>query len=208
MKGIRAAAVLAGVVLLGAAQAHAVTIVLPRAGQVGVAVQGEYGGLASSGELGQEFGLGAGLAVHMVYRMRYDRAIGLSFETRRLDARGAGEFGQTAFPASPDSLVRTALTLQTFGGDIYQFFGTRSRTQGYLSASAGLAKINSWVANGDPVYPLAGDGLYLGVGGGAERFVYRSWAIDGSARYTAILLDGSANHELQLSLGMIFYAAY
>ena len=207
MKGILGAVALAGAVLLSASPAHAVAIILPRTGQVGVGVQGEYGGLADSGELGKEFGLGGGVDVRLKYRMRYERGIGLSFETRKLDARGA-RFDQSAFPASPDSLPRTSLSLQTYGFDLYQFFGTRSRTPFFLSASAGLAKINSTVSNGDPVYPLGGDGFFVGAGAGVERFVYRSWAIDFTTRYSAIFLDGTPNHELHASLGMIFYAAY
>ena len=207
MKRFLAIAALVTACSLAAAPARAVVIVLPRTGQVGVGVQGQFGGMPATGELGTEFGTGFGMTVRIKYRMRYDRGLGLSFETKRLDARGARS-DETAFPASPDGLPRTALSLQTFGLDLYQFFGTRTRTQAFLSASGGLAKINSWVTNGDPVYPLAGDGMYLGVGAGVERFVYRSWAVDASLRYSAVLLDGKTNHDLGAAVGMIFYAAY
>ncbi len=207
MNRILAGVAFAVAVSLIGAPAHAFVVVLPRAGQVGVGLQGQFGGLARQGELGSEFGTGGGLAVRLKYRMRYDRAMGLSFETRRLDARGA-RYDQTAFLASEDKLPRTALTLQTFGGDLYQFFGTRSRWQGFLSASAGLAKINASLSDGETVYPIAGDGLYVGAGAGLERFVYRSWAVDASVRYSAVFLDGAANNDLQAALGMIFYAAY
>jgi opacity protein-like surface antigen len=210
MKRILGAVVLVAAVSLAGVPAHAFVVVLPRTGQVGVGVQGEFGGLAQQGELGNEFGTGGGLAVRLKYRMRYDRGMGLSFETRTLDGRGTF-MTTSAFPhdTGPDSLAPLkSLKLQTFGVDLYQFFGTRTRTQGFLSASGGLAKINAVASNGDPVYPIAGDGLYLGVGAGLERFVYRSWAVDASVRYSAVFLDGGTNSDVQAALGMIFYAAY
>ena len=207
MKRILAAVAFAAVVSSTGAPAHAATLVLPRAGQVGVGMQGQFGGLVQQGELGNEFGTGAGLAVRLKYRLRYDRAAGLSFETRSLDGRGAFML-TSAFPAGIDSLPNKSLKLQTFGLDLYQFFGTRTRNQGFVSASAGLAKINAVGSDGDPVYPIAGDGLYVGVGGGLERFVYRSWAVDASVRYSAVFLDGSTNSDVQVALGMTFYAAY
>jgi hypothetical protein len=207
MKRILAAVAFAALVSLTVAPARAVTLILPRNSQVGVGIQGQFGGMPESGELGNEFGTGPGLAVRLKYRMRFDRAMGLSFETRTLDGRGKFLLS-SAFPAGIDSLPNKSLTLQTFGFDVYQFFNTRSRNQQYLSASAGLAKINAVGSDGDPVYPVAGDGMFLGVGAGFERFVYRSWAVDGSVRYSAIFLDGSTNHDVQAALGMIFYAAY
>jgi opacity protein-like surface antigen len=209
MKGILAAAVLAVVVSSAVSPAYAVSIVLPRAGQVGIGLQGQFGGLAQAGELGNEFGTGAGLAFRLKYRTRYDRAAGLSFETRRLDGRGYFVTPSAFLPgAGADSLPLKAVTLATYGVDLYQFFNTRMRTQEFLCVSGGLAKISGWSSNGDVVTPLAGDGLYLGVGGGLERFVYRSWAVDISARYSAVFLDGSVNHDVQVALGMTLYAAY
>jgi hypothetical protein len=211
MKAVFSAAAFVAVVLLVGAPAHAVTLVLPRAGQTGVGLQFQGGGLAETGELGNEFSTGVGFgAVRLKYRTRYDRAAGISFETRRLDGRGR-LVTPSAFTrdTGPDSLAPLeAVTLQTYGVDFYQFFGTRTRMQGFLSVSGGLAKINAWAKNGDPVYPLAGDGVFLGVGAGMERFVYRSWAVDFSTRYAAVFLDGSTNHDVQVALGMIFYAAY
>jgi opacity protein-like surface antigen len=210
MKRILGAAVFAVAVLAIGAPARGAVIVLPRTGQVGVGVQGQYGGLAKQGELGDEFGTGAGLAVRLKYRMRYDRGMGLSFETRTLDGRGKF-MAKSAFPpgAGADSLAPLkSLKLQTFGLDLYQFFRTRTRTQGFLSATAGLAKINAVGRDGDPVYPVAGDGMFLSVGAGAERFIYRSWAVDASVRYSAIFLDGGTNNDVQAAVGMIFYAAY
>ena len=72
----------------GAAQAEK-SIVLPRAGQVGLSVQVQGGSLLTPGDLGVEFGSGAGLSVRVRYRMRFERAIGLTFDTQRLSARNA-----------------------------------------------------------------------------------------------------------------------
>jgi hypothetical protein len=207
MKGFLGAA--AAIVILAASSTpvHAWTVVLPRAGQVGVGLQYQYGGLAQAGNLGDEFGTGSGIAFRIVYRTRYERAIGLSYDTRQLKTRTA-RFDQTEFLASEDGLPRSSLTLQTYGLDGYQFFGTRTRTQAYLSASGGLAKTYAKISNGDPVYPIDGDGLFLGAGFGLERFIYRSWAANASVRYTSVFLGGQTNHDVQAAVGMIFYAAY
>lgn len=210
MKGILAAGAFVVLASLAGAPARAANILLPRAGQVGVGIQPlQYGGLPEVGELGSEFGSGFGMAVRLKYRTRYDRAAGLSFETRRLDGRGHF-VNPSAFlvGAGADSLPLKAVTLETYGVDLYQFYRARARTQGFLSASGGLAKINGWSSNGDLVAPLAGDGLFLGAGAGLERFVYRSWALDLSVRYEAVFLDGSTNHDVQAAIGAVFYAAY
>jgi hypothetical protein len=209
MKGILAVSAVCLTCVLAAAPARAVTIVLPRAGQVGVGVQGQFGGLVEAGELGDEFSTGGGMAVRLKYRMRYGRAAGLSFEARSLDGRGHFT-SNSAFlvGVGPDSLPLRSLSLQTFGGDVYQFFNIRGRDQVFVSGSAGLAKVSATSGNGDTVYPLGGDGLFVGVGLGFEHFVYRSWAIDTSVRYSSIFLDGTANHDLQAAVGMTFYAAY
>jgi hypothetical protein len=52
------------------------------------------------------------------------------------------------------------------------------------------------------------DGVYVSAGAGLERFIYRSWALDLSTRYMAVFAGGKANHDLQASLGFIFYASY
>ena len=103
-------------------------------------------------------------------------------------------------PALAAALVAAALML---------CFGRPNVAAGALSGSAWFA--GHW--NTDVSFlSVLRDGtvnaLFLGAGAGFERFVYRSWAVDGSARYSAIFLDGTTNHEVQFALGMIFYAAY
>jgi hypothetical protein len=46
------------------------------------------------------------------------------------------------------------------------------------------------------------------VGAGFERFFFRSWAWDANFKYKPVLHDGKVNHDLQVQLGLIFYAAY
>jgi len=197
-----------GVSLAVGTPAHAVTIVLPRAGQVGIGIQGQYGSLLQSGQLGDEFGAGPGLAIRLKYRMRYERAIGLSFESHQLDTR-TPRFDETAFLASPDSLTRSTLNITSAGFDIYQFFDTRTRTPKYLDAGIGISQINAKLSDGEITYPPdGGDGMYLSAGAGFERFVYRSWAVDLSANYHVLFFNGQANHSVHVALGMIFYAAY
>lgn len=194
-----------------ATAAGAATIVLPRAGQVGIGIQGQYGGLAKAGELGSEFGAGPGIAVRLRYRMRYERALGLSFETQEHDARHAGR-GAGAFDAlaqvGDTLLTRDRLKLVTAGVELYQLFGTRTKSTKMLSAGIGIAQVSAHLSDGETQYPIAGDGVYASVGAGVEKFFYRSWAWDLSTRYKAIFHDGKVNHDVQLSLGMIFYAAY
>src|SRR5689334_19108292 len=192
-----------------AASAGATTLVLPRAGQVGIGLQGQFGSLASTGELGQEFGSGGGLAVRLRYRMRYERAAGLSFESFTLDARHPdGRAG--AFDSLTDSpaVTRQSLKATLAGLELYQLFDTRSKAVKMLSAGFGLAQFSAKLSDGETQYPIAGDGVYLSAGAGLERFVYRSWALDLSTRYHAIFHDGNVNHDVQVSAGMIFYAAY
>jgi len=187
---------------------RAASIVLPRSGQVGVGLQGQFGRLTNTGSLGEEFGSGPGMGVTLRYRMRYERAIGLSFDAMSYDTRSP-RYDQTAFPASLDSLTRKSLTVQTYGFDVYQFFGTRTKTPKFVLASAGLVHTYAKLSDDETVYTLsASDGFYVGLGAGFERFVYRSWAVDMDARYKALLYDGQVNHSLQASLGVILYAAY
>jgi len=190
--------------------ARAASIVLPRAGQVGIGIQGQYGSLMKSGGLGAEFGSGAGLAVRLKYRMRYERGIGLSFETQSLDARTPGR-GEGTFLGinDPDTtLVRDRVVLNCAGFDLYQMFDTRSKTVKMLSAGIGIAQVSARLSDGETQYPLGGDGMYLAAGAGLEKFFYRSWAWDLSTRYQAVFLDGKVNHDVQASIGLIFYAAY
>lgn len=207
MKFVRPAVIVLLLVVSGAAPSHAWSVLLPRAGQVGIGMSGGYGGLAKSGSLGDEFGLGGNLDVQLRYRMRYERALGLSFEAQRLKARGRN-LGQTAFSPDSDNVARNQLRLTLAGVDLYQYFGTRTRVPRYVNAGAGLAQLNARLENGDTQYPLNGDGFYLSVSGGAEWFVYRSWAITGSAKYSSIFLDQKTNHDIRASVGVMFYAAY
>ena len=70
---------------------------------------------------------------------------------------------------------------------------------------AGLAQTSSKTAEGT-FYP--GDGTYVSAGAGVERFLIRSWALDFSTRYVALFLPDDRNHDLQVALGLIFYASY
>src|SRR2546428_660951 len=86
---------------LAAAPARAESsILLPRAGQVGIGVQGQGGTLLSTGDIGREFGSGGGLTVKVRYRMRFERAFGLTFDVQSLsarDANGNARFASGAF---------------------------------------------------------------------------------------------------------------
>jgi len=187
-------------------------IVLPRAGQVGIGIQGQGGTMLSSGDLGGEFGAGPGLAVSIRYRMRFERAFGLSFESQRLKARdpqGNRLRPNSAFDTSSTLPgVRDRLKVTTAGIDFYQMFDTRDRTVKMLSAGAGLAQVSAHLSDGETQFPIAGDGIYLSVGAGLERFFFKSWAYDLGTRYMAIFHDGTINHDVQAKLGLIFYAAY
>jgi hypothetical protein len=209
MKGMLAVAVATLMMLaLLPGRSGAFPILLPRAGQVGVGLQGQYGTLFKSGQLGQEFGHGGGISVRLKYRMRYERGIGLSYESQHMTARRP-RFDETAFIANADSVTRSKLSIATAGFDLYQFFGTRTRTPRYLNASLGVAApISAKLSDGETQYPLGGDGFYLAAGGGVEWFVYRSWAVDVSSRYMAVMMDGKVDHDVHVSLGMTFYAAY
>ena len=185
--------------LLSAVPARAgAPVILPKPGQVGFALQGQYGTLLSTGNLGDEFGSGGGLAVRVRYRMRYERALGISFEGQTLDARE----GPTA------DTSRTTLNMLLSGVDFYQMFNTDQKMQQFISIGAGLAQIHFETLRAGPEYPLAGDGVYVTVGAGLERFFYRSFAFDFSGRYMAVFEDGQANHDFQAAGGIIFYASY
>ncbi len=174
------------------------TIVLPRPGQVGISVQGQYGSLLQGGAIGDLFNSGPGLAVRLRYRMRYERALGLSFESQTFDARK---------PQPSDSLfARKEATLILSGIEAYQLFGTRTRTTKMLSAGLGLVQTSYKLNDGETEFP--GDGMFLSAGAGVEQFFYRSWAFDLSTRYLALFQNGKANHDIQASLGVVFYASY
>ena len=184
-------------------------LVLPRAGPVGRGISGSYGSLLPSGELGEEFGAGPGLSVRLRYRMRFERAIGLTFEAERMDSRDL-----TNEPGAFDTLTdfpevkRDRMKLVTAGFEFYQLFDTRERTVKYLSVGAGLAQVSSHLTDGETQYPIAGDAVFVSAGAGFERFFFRSWAWDMSAKYKAVFHDGKLNNDLQAQLGLMFYAAY
>jgi hypothetical protein len=188
------------------------TIVLPRAGQVGVGFQFQAGTLLKSGGLGEEFGNGPGLAVRLKYRMRFERAIGLTFDVQQLKSRDPsareGAFDSLSSVPGTTQLLRDRIKLVTAGIEFYQLFDTRDRTVKMLSAGAGLAQVSAHLNDGETQFPLAGDGVFLSLGAGIERFTYRSLAWDLSTRYMAIFHDKKVNHDIQLQLGLIFYAAY
>ncbi len=211
MKRLAALAAVLGFAALTAAPAGAASIVLPRAGQVGIGVNGGFATLAKGGSLGDEFGYGPGIGVRLRYRMRYERAIGLSFDMLQLDAREPG-FPEGAFSGYRDVgdslLTRDRLNLSLTGFEFFQMFDTRARDVKWVSIGAGLVQASARLSNGETQYPLGSDGTFVGVGAGVERFVFRSWAVDVSARYQAIFYDSSVNHHVQATLGMIFYAAY
>ena len=170
----------------------------PRAGQVGLAVQGQYGGMLKSGDVGKLFNSGPGLAVRLRYRMRYERAIGLSFESQRFDAR---------VPTSADSLA-DHMNAYTYGFDVYQMFSTRTRTPEWLSVGAGLVQFRRVLNGGEIDFSDNNDGVYVSAAGGVERFIWQSWAIDLSGKYLTIFQNGRPNHDFQASLGLIVYATY
>lgn len=201
----------AGLVALTVSAAGAASIVVPRAGQVGIGLVGSFGTLANGGSLGEEFGYGPGVGVRLRYRMRYERAIGLTFDMHQLDAREAG-YPEGVFSGYRDVgdslLTRDRVSMNLTGFEFYQMFDTRSRDVKWLSIGAGIVQTSARLSNGETQYPLANDGTFVGIGGGVERYVYRSWALDLSVRYQAVFYDSSVNHNLQASAGMIFYAAY
>ena len=174
------------------------TVVPPRAGQVGLSAQGQYGMLLDSGTIGQEFEAGPGLAVRLRYRMRYERAMGLSFESQRFDVR----------VLAPADTAANHMSVFTYGFDIYQLFGTRTRTTKWLGVGAGLVQFRRVLNDKEIDFTSSTDGAYVSAGAGVERFVWQSWALDLSGKYLAVLRDGHANHDFQASVGLIVYATY
>ena len=172
-------------------------VVLPRPGQVGIGMQGQFGLLTKTGDYGDLFDNGPGLTVRLRYRMRYERAIGLTFEGQEFDSRVAGVAGDT-------TLKR--LTLIMSGFEVYQMFGTQDLTTRLLSAGAGLVQASAKLSDNETIFP--DDGVYLSAGAGIERFFWRSWAFDLSTRYFAVFQHHKTNHDVQASAGLIFYASY
>lgn len=184
------------------APAWAARVVLPRPGQIGVGAQGGYGALLKSGEFGNAFSNGPTLAIRLRYRMRYERAIGLSFENERFEIR----VPEAEYPAGTGFAGRLRANAILSGLELYQMFGTRTQTAKMIMAGVGLAQTSGRDAIGDTFYP--GDGAYVSLGAGVERFVYRSWALDLSTRYVALFLPDDRSHDIQVALGFMFYASY
>lgn len=184
-----------------------VVVVPPRPGQVGLAVQGSYGTLLQSGQLGESFGSGPGLSIRLRYRMRYERGFGLSFESQSFDTRtNAIQRDVFGTPVPADSAIApTRLTLGLYGIDFYQMFGTRTRTTKMLSVSAGVARLSRNLNDGETDFP--GDGVFVSGGAGLERFVWQSWGYDLTGRYYAVFREGQVNHNFQIALGLVFYAS-
>jgi len=185
----------AGLAVVANAEAKTL-IVPPRPGQVGIGLWGQYGDLLQNGEIGEQFGNGPGLAVRLRYRMRYERAIGLSFESQNFDNR----------EASAVDTVAKRTSIITSGAEIYQMFGTRTAITRWLSGGIGIAQLHTTLNDGDVTYPP--DGFYLSGAAGFEKFFYRSLAYDLNVRYMAIFENGSTNHQFSAAAGLIFYAGY
>jgi hypothetical protein len=200
--------------LLGAApgsvaRARAV-VVPPRPGQLGIDVSGLYGVLAQSGDLGDVFGSGPGVAVRLRYRMRYERGFGLTFEAHSFDPRAADslrDFVQAdSVYAAAAPFAAKKLNLFLYGVDFYQMFGTRTKTTKMLSVGAGIAHAVVALNDGEQEYPW-GDGPYVSAGAGIEHFFWQSWGWTAGARYQAVFIGGKVNHDLQASVGLVFYAS-
>lgn len=190
-----------------ASTAHAGRVVLPRSGQVGIGLQGGYGTLLQAEDYGNTFGGGGSYVVHLRYRMRYERAIGLTFSAERFDVREPVPLDplDPTLSATPERL-NTTLS----GIDVYQMFGTRTPTVKYLLISGGMSQERVKLNDGETELSgtYSSDGVYLGAGAGLERFFWQSMAWDLSARYNAIFTNGKPHHDIQLSLGLMWYASY
>jgi opacity protein-like surface antigen len=173
-------------------------IIPPRAGQVGLSMQGQYGALLNSGGVGSQFESGPGLAVRLRYRMRYERAMGLSFESQRFDVR---------VPSAADTAA-DHMNAFTYGFDVYQLFGTRTPVTRWIGVGAGLVQFRKVLNDKEIDFSDSNDGVYVSAGAGVERFVWRSWAMDLSGKYLTVFQNGHANHDFQASLGLVVYATY
>jgi opacity protein-like surface antigen len=173
-------------------------VVPPRAGQVGLSVQGQYGGLLKTGSVGKLYESGPGVGVRLRYRMRYERAMGLSFESQRFDVRQPA-FGDT---------MPNHMSAFTYGFEVYQMMGTRTRTTKWASAGAGLVQFRRVLNDKEIDFADNNDGVYVSAGAGVEHFVWQSWALDLSGRYLSVFQNGKANHDFQAALGVVVYATY
>lgn len=204
------AVVMTTVVMAWAVSAQAAIVVPPRPGQLGIGVQGTYGTLLSGGEFGRDFGSGPGLAIQLRYRMRYERGFGLSFESHTFDTRAGAEFTDPETGASipaDTSIAPSKLTLQLYGVDFYQMFGTRTPTTRFLSVGAGIAHPQRTLNDGEIDFAGGEDGLFVTAGAGVEKFFVQSWGWNLGARYYAVFRNGSVTHDLQAAAGLIFYAS-
>lgn len=181
-------------------------VVLPRAGQVGLGFQAGYGTLVQSDDYGNTFGGGASYVVHLRYRMRYERAFGLTFSSERFDVRTPVIW----VPGDDTTIQPERLNTTLSGLDFYQMFGTRTPTVKYLLISGGLSQERVKLNDGETEVSgtFSSDGLYLGAGAGIERFFWGSMAWDLSGRYNAIFTNGKPHQDIQGSLGLVWYASY
>ena len=194
-------AVMAAGATLLAVPGHALAarVILPKPGEIGFAGLAQFGTLFKGGEIGEDFRSGGGMAVRLRYRMRYERGLGLSFERHGFEPRVTS----TVATAPQNS------TLIAAGAEIYQMFGTRTRTVRMLSAGIGLAQITQKLNDGETQVSGrgVGDAFYIGLGGEIEYFFWNSWAVDVSVRHHVIILHQSTNNDLQFSVGLVFYAS-
>jgi hypothetical protein len=131
----------------------------------------------------------------------------LSFESQRYDPRIAPG---TYVVGDESTVAPSKLSLVASGVELYQMFNTRTNTVKMLMVGAGLAQMRADLNTGETALAgeHSGDGVYVSVGAGVERFFFRTWAYDLSGRYLAVFRDGKANHDVQVALGAIFYAGY
>ena len=193
------AVIAAGGALLLPGRALGARVVLPRPGEIGFAGLAQYGTLFKKGEIGEDFRAGPGFALRLRYRMRYERGLGLTFERQGFDPRDKSDS-----PLAP----RTS-TLLAQGLEVYQMFGTRTRTVRMLSAGVGLAQVSHKLNDKETQSsgPGVGDGFYVSLGGELESFFWQSWALDLSLRYHAVILHETTNHDVQFGAGLVFYAS-
>jgi hypothetical protein len=207
MNRVSAMAVLVGLLAWAAPARPESSIVLPRPGQVGLSLGGGFGTFLENGNIGSTFGAGPAFDLRIRYRMRYERGIGLSFESQKLDARKE----PPVYVLGDESTVGpTKLSAILSGAEFYQMFGTRTKSTKMLMVGAGLAQMRADTNTGETEISGkdSGDGLFVSGGAGLERFFYRSWAWDLSSRYYAVFRDGKVNHNVQAALGLVFYASY
>jgi hypothetical protein len=193
----------AGMLLAGltaSTAAHAWVVVPPRPGQLGVSLDGQYGSFFKTGGLGSEFGAGPGLGVRVRYRMKYDRAIGLSFESTDYKVRNNAD---TTFADNKATLLNSSV-------EFYQLFGTDGKTTRMISGGFGLTQVSKTLNDGEK--KLGGDdvsdGMFIAIGAGLERFVVQSFGIDFNAHYEMIFQNGSTNQLFEVGIGLVFYAGY